>query len=53
MIAATTVDGDNEDQPMEQKLALEAANPPGIAARLCDPRVLGVAVWSIFRSYFP
>ena len=36
MIAAATIERDNDDQPVKRKRALEASNPPGIAGRVCD-----------------
>ena len=36
MIAAATIERDNDHQPVKRKRALEASNPPGIAGRVCD-----------------
>jgi len=35
-LAARMPEGDNGNQPVKRKRALEASNPPGIAGRVCD-----------------
>lgn len=36
MLESRTPESDNGVQPVKQKWALEASNPPGIAGRVCD-----------------